>query len=162
MPEALTEARIAREIKKGLPEGKESIVLWSESMKGLGLRVRAGGAKTWVYMFRPRDAGRDAPPRQITLAVAHALSEAGERCCCCVGWRHRDEERSICRTSRGEVAREARSGSRARRLRSRDHAAWARPDEDHDEPAATRFSASHGAGDQYIDAQRPCRSDRRA
>src|SRR6476659_3213464 len=67
MPEALTEARIARAVKDGLPEGKDAIVLWSDSMKGLGLRLRAGGAATWVYVFRPHGAGRAAPPRRVTI-----------------------------------------------------------------------------------------------
>ena len=67
MPEALTEARIARAVKDGLPEGKNEIVLPSDSMKGLGLRLRAGGAATWVYMFRPHGAGRCAAPRRMTI-----------------------------------------------------------------------------------------------
>ena len=67
MPEALTEARIARAVRDGLPEGKNEIVLPSDSMKGLGLRLRAGGAATWVYMFRPHGAGRSAAPRRVTI-----------------------------------------------------------------------------------------------
>jgi integrase len=71
--EALTEAKVGRFVKAGLPEGKTSAALWAASPKGLGLRLRKGGA-SWIFVYRPRGAGRSAAPRTVTIGRQDALS----------------------------------------------------------------------------------------
>lgn len=73
MPD-LTEARVARFVQAGVPEGKESLTLWSETQRGLGLRLRAGGGAAFVYVYRPVGAGRAAAPRRVTLGRWPSLS----------------------------------------------------------------------------------------
>jgi integrase len=72
--ETLTAAKIAKFIRDGLPEGKSSAVLWAAAPKGLGLRLRRGGAASWIYTYRPRGAGRAQSSRTVTLGRADSLS----------------------------------------------------------------------------------------
>jgi Arm DNA-binding domain len=72
--EILTEAKVARFVKVGLPEGKTSDVLWAAAPKGLGLRLRQGGAASWIYVYRPKGAGRSAVSRTVTIGRQDSLS----------------------------------------------------------------------------------------
>jgi integrase len=47
------------------PEAGE-VVLWDDAVAGFGVRVRPGGAKTYVLMYRA-GTGRTAPQRKVTL-----------------------------------------------------------------------------------------------
>ena len=72
--ETLTAAKIAKFIRDSLPEGKSSAVLWAAAPKGLGLRLRRGGAASWIYTDRPRGAGRAQSSRTVTLGRADLWS----------------------------------------------------------------------------------------
>ena len=74
MSESLTLAKVAKFIKDGLPEGKSSAALWATAPKGLGLRLRSGGAAAWIFQFRPKGSGRGVPSRTVTLGRADTLS----------------------------------------------------------------------------------------
>src|SRR5262245_39270784 len=41
-----------------MPSGKRQFILWDSDVVGFGLRCLAGGAKTWIYVYRPDGAGR--------------------------------------------------------------------------------------------------------
>jgi integrase len=71
---ALTEAKIARAVKAGIPSGKTQAILWADAPKGLGLRIRGGGSASWIYVFRPQGVGRSEPSRKITLGRWPSLS----------------------------------------------------------------------------------------
>jgi integrase len=74
MSEALTEAKVARFVKAGLAEGKTSTILWADAPKGFGLRLRMGGASSWIFVFRPRGVGRSEPSRTVTLGSWPSLA----------------------------------------------------------------------------------------
>ena len=67
---ALTKAAVK---KLALPAGKTDIVYWDNTLVGFGLRIRAGGKRTWMVQFR--DAG--GATRKITVGNALTL-EADE------------------------------------------------------------------------------------
>jgi integrase len=71
---ALTERKVAEFVKAGLPEGKASAILWSSAVKGFGLRLRKGGAASWVLYFRPKGVGRSESARTITLGSYPSLT----------------------------------------------------------------------------------------
>lgn len=48
------------------PENGEA-ALWDCEVKGFGVRVRGGGVKTYVLVYRPGTGGRDAPKRRVTI-----------------------------------------------------------------------------------------------
>ena len=41
--------------------------LWDSQVKGFGVRVRAGGAKSYIVRYRPGGGGRSAPLRTLTI-----------------------------------------------------------------------------------------------
>src|SRR5579872_6356704 len=43
------------------------VVLWDEELAGFGVRVRTGGAKTYVLRYRPGAGGRKARLRTFTI-----------------------------------------------------------------------------------------------
>lgn len=45
----LTAASIA---KLSMPEGRDDIIYWDDGLPGFGLRIRAGGARTWLVQYR--------------------------------------------------------------------------------------------------------------
>src|SRR5208282_6881546 len=49
------------------PEAGES-TMWDDTLKGFGVRVRPGGTKTYLVMYRA-GAGRDAPLRKMTIGT---------------------------------------------------------------------------------------------
>jgi integrase len=72
--EILTEAKVIRFVRIGLPTGKPSATLWAAAPKGLGLRLRQGGAASWIYVYRPKGAGRSAVSRTVTIGRQDSLS----------------------------------------------------------------------------------------
>ena len=67
--EALTEAGAKDFVEGGLPEGKSAANLWSSALKGFGLRLRKGGAASWVVYYRPSGVGRRESARTVTLGA---------------------------------------------------------------------------------------------
>src|SRR6516225_10063608 len=56
-----------------LPEGKADHIIWDDTVPGLGLRLRAGGSRAWVFRYRHGGAQRSmklGPASAITLAAA--------------------------------------------------------------------------------------------
>ena len=47
--------------------------LWAAAPKGLGLRLRKGGA-SWIYVYRPKGVGRSAVSRTVTIGRQDSLS----------------------------------------------------------------------------------------
>jgi hypothetical protein len=45
-----------------------------DSPKGLGLRLRQGGAASWIYVYRPKGLGRSANSRHVTLGGRDSLN----------------------------------------------------------------------------------------
>jgi integrase len=58
----------------GLPEGKAETIIFDEDLSGFGLRIRAGGARTWVYQFKIGNQNR-----RVTLGSVAALTPARAR-----------------------------------------------------------------------------------
>ena len=71
--EKLTEAKVAQFLKAGLPEGRSEAMLWDGAVSGLGLRVRKGAA-SWIFVYRPKGAGRSAVSRKVTIGRQEAFS----------------------------------------------------------------------------------------
>jgi integrase len=57
-----------------VPDGKAEAIFFDDDLPGLGLRLRRGGARTWVYQYK---IGRQH--RRITLGTATALPLAQAR-----------------------------------------------------------------------------------
>jgi integrase len=88
MAESLTRVRIEKFVSIGPRAGKSEAVLWDSAVTGLGLRVRVTGSTAWVFVYRPKGAGRSEAARKVTLgswptlaidaARAAAKAKAGE------------------------------------------------------------------------------------
>ena len=57
-----------------LPKGKSEAIIFDEDLPGFGLRIRAGGKRTWIYQFKVGNQHR-----RMTLGSATALSPAEAR-----------------------------------------------------------------------------------
>ena len=57
-----------------LPTGKSEAIVFDEDLPGFGLRIRAGGKRSWVYQFKVGNQHR-----RMTLGSATALSPAEAR-----------------------------------------------------------------------------------
>jgi integrase len=57
-----------------LPKGKQDHVFWDDDIPLFGVRLRAGGAKRWVYQYRI-----GAKQRRVILGVVSAVSAAQAR-----------------------------------------------------------------------------------
>jgi hypothetical protein len=90
MAESLTRVKIEKFVSAGPPAGKSEAVLWDNAVTGLGLRVRTTGWTAWVFVYRPRGAGRKEPARRVTLGSWPTLSI--------------DAARAAARAKAGEVA----------------------------------------------------------
>jgi hypothetical protein len=67
----LTVATVA---KLSLPGGKSEIIFWDSDIPGFGLRMRAGGIRTWILQHRIGHR-----QRRITIGAATALTAADAR-----------------------------------------------------------------------------------
>jgi hypothetical protein len=52
-----------------VPVGKSEAIIFDEDLPGFGLRIRAGGKRTWIYQFKVGNQHR-----RMTLGSAAALS----------------------------------------------------------------------------------------
>jgi hypothetical protein len=57
-----------------LAEGKTETIVFDDDLSGFGIRIRAGGSRTWVYQFKIGDQHR-----RITLGSLAALTPARAR-----------------------------------------------------------------------------------
>ena len=57
-----------------LPESKTDHIEWDSDLPGFGIRIRAGGARTWIYQYKIGNQHR-----RITLGNTTALSPACAR-----------------------------------------------------------------------------------
>ena len=64
-PMRLTKATIARYV---LPEGKAEALIFDQDLPGFGLRVRAGGKRTWVAQYR-----LGTKQRRVTLGTTETI-----------------------------------------------------------------------------------------
>jgi len=60
--------------KVSVPQGKNEIIQFDDTVPGFGLRVRSGGSATWVFQYRI-----GAKQRRISLGSAKAISAQGAR-----------------------------------------------------------------------------------
>lgn len=83
--------RIGKRFVDGLAvTGKEHFA-WDDDLPGFGVRVRASGAKAYVFQYRA-GAGRSAPSRRVTIGSTSSLSP--------------DQARKIASMLSGEVRRD--------------------------------------------------------
>ena len=54
-----------------LPKGKAETIIFDEDLAGFGLRIRAGGKRTWIYQFKVGNQHR-----RMTLGSVTALLPA--------------------------------------------------------------------------------------
>lgn len=57
-----------------LAKGKTETIIFDEELPGFGLRIRAGGARSWIYQFKIGHQNR-----RMTLGSLAALSPARAR-----------------------------------------------------------------------------------
>ena len=57
-----------------LPEGKSEIIVFDDGLAGFGVRIRAGGKRTWIAQYR-----LGTKQRRMTLGTLDALDEADAR-----------------------------------------------------------------------------------
>lgn len=67
----LSKASVA---KLCLPEGKSEILIFDEELAGFGVRIRAGGKRTWIAQYR-----FGSKQRRLTLGTVEALDEPEAR-----------------------------------------------------------------------------------
>jgi integrase len=60
-------------VKAGPGEGRSQTVLWDNDPVGLGLKIRATGSCSWVFVYRPEGAGRKETSRTVTLGTWPSL-----------------------------------------------------------------------------------------
>src|SRR5262249_33921819 len=58
-----------------LPKGKTDHIVWDDELPGFGLRLRAGGHRSWVVQYR----GSDRQTRRATIAAVAKLGPADAR-----------------------------------------------------------------------------------
>ena len=57
-----------------LPEGKTETIVFDEDLPGFGLRIRAGGTRSWIFQYKIGNQNR-----RITLGTLAALTPARAR-----------------------------------------------------------------------------------
>ena len=64
--------------KLSLPEGRNDIIYWDEGLPGFGMRIRAGGAKTWIVQYRagPKKIRRQKIGDATRVRLEQARKEA--------------------------------------------------------------------------------------
>ena len=67
----LTKANVAR---IHLPEGKTEIIIFDGELAGFGVRIRAGGKRTWIAQYR-----HGAQQRRMTIGTVAGLDEGEAR-----------------------------------------------------------------------------------
>jgi hypothetical protein len=74
MPNACTPLTRSVIEKAKVPPGKLQIMLWDTVISGFGVRCLPGGAKTFVYRYRPHGGGRSVNPRLLKLGAFPSIS----------------------------------------------------------------------------------------
>lgn len=67
------QGKITKRTVDALCASSGEVTLWDSEVKGFGVRVRAGGAKTYIVRYRPGAGGRNAPLRTLTIGRHGAL-----------------------------------------------------------------------------------------
>jgi integrase len=106
MAERLTKAKIEKFISAGVPAGKSEAVVWDSAVTGLGLRMRQTGSVSWLFVYRPKGAGRSETSRKVTIGSWPSLSL--------------DAAQAAARMKAGEVASGADPAASLRAERSRE------------------------------------------
>ena len=106
MTETLTKAKIEKFISTGVPAGKTQTIKWDGMVTGLGLRLRLGGAASWLYAYRPKGLGRGGPSRKLTLGQWPGVTL--------------DAARDAARSRAGEIAKGADPAADLRDERNRE------------------------------------------
>src|SRR5215469_4734040 len=57
-----------------LPAGKTDVIFFDDDVPGLGLRLRGGGKRSWIFQY-----GIGSKQRRMTLGTASALTLAAAR-----------------------------------------------------------------------------------
>lgn len=72
----MTKARIGRGVEHAVAR-KKDLVMWCVEPTGFGARIRASGAVSFIFQYRPR-GGRAAPTRRLTIGKpgAYTVDEA--------------------------------------------------------------------------------------
>ena len=65
----LTRATIKAAISVGVPDGRPHLMLWDARPTGLGLKLRASGSASWVFLYRPKGSPKGTPSRTVTLGA---------------------------------------------------------------------------------------------
>ena len=60
-------ARLTQRLVNAAASGSASTIIWDEDVKGFGLRVTAGGHRSYVFQYRI--GGRGAPSRRVTIGT---------------------------------------------------------------------------------------------
>ena len=81
--------RIAKRLIDGLETTGKEYFVWDDDLPGFGVRVRASGAKSYIFQYRA-GAGRTAPTRRLTIGSTTKLAP--------------DQARKVARESVGNVA----------------------------------------------------------
>ena len=71
--------------KLALPAGKSDVIFWDSSLPGFGLRIRAGGKRTWVAQFRDGSGATRRHDRQ--RRHARGGRRRARRRSCSAAWR---------------------------------------------------------------------------
>ena len=74
MRQILTRPKIEAALKNDVPQGKAYADLKDAKTSGLTFRIRPTGANAWLFIYRPRGAGRSAAPRALRLGSYPALT----------------------------------------------------------------------------------------
>ncbi|MGB8366390.1 MAG: tyrosine-type recombinase/integrase [Rhizomicrobium sp.] len=61
------QGKITKRTVDSLCASSGETTLWDSEVKGFGVRVRSGGAKTYIVRYRPGAGGRGAPLRTLTI-----------------------------------------------------------------------------------------------
>src|SRR5262245_61453341 len=83
--DATTTTRVRRKLTETMahmavvPIGKTQTILWDSAVTGFGLRCLAGGAKTWVLVYRPAGGGRRATSQTLKLGSWPRVSAEAAR-----------------------------------------------------------------------------------
>ncbi|MBB3931203.1 integrase [Kaistia hirudinis] len=59
--------KITKRVVDAAAPGESRFVVWDSELKGFGLRVEPSGTKTYLVRYRPRDGGRTAAKRFVTI-----------------------------------------------------------------------------------------------
>src|SRR5262245_36131400 len=74
----MADPRITKRVVDGLKPRAKEFTQWDAKMPGFGVRVRPGGAMSYVVVYRA-GSGRGAPVRRYTIASVGKIAPEGAR-----------------------------------------------------------------------------------